>query len=219
MNSGHICTAPDHVLVWPRVKDEFVREVVQAISDMHGDDPKQSPDYGRVINDRTYERLMGYMDNGTVAAGGVGDAAERYIAPTVLVDVPVDSPIMHDEVFGPILPVLEVASVEAVIDWVNSHPRPLGVYIFAEDDDVVEQILERTESGDACVNDCSIHPLVPELPFGGVGNSGMGKYHGHWGFQSFTNARGVLYHAAKPDPDFKHPPTRSTKGCTGSSPS
>jgi aldehyde dehydrogenase (NAD+) len=206
VNSGHICTAPDHVLVWPRVKDEFVQEVVQAISDMYGDDPKQSPDYGRVINDRTYVRLMGYMNNGTVAAGGVGDASERYIAPTVLVDVPVDSPIMHEEVFGPILPVLEVASVEAVIDWVNSHPRPLGLYVFAEDDDVVEEILERTESGDACVNDCSIHPLVPELPFGGVGNSGMGKYHGHWGFQSFTNARGVLYHAARPDPDFKYPP-------------
>ncbi len=206
INSGHICTAPDHVLVWPEVKDEFVDEMKRAITDFYGEDPKQSPDYGRVINDRSYERLMGYMDSGTVAIGGIGDPTERYIAPTVLVDVAVDSPIMQDEVFGPIIPVLEIESVEAVIDWVNSHPRPLGLYVFAEDEAVAEHILERTGSGDACVNDCSIQPLMPELPFGGVGNSGMGKYHGHWGFEAFTNARGVLYHGAKLDPGVKYPP-------------
>jgi acyl-CoA reductase-like NAD-dependent aldehyde dehydrogenase len=113
---------------------------------------------------------------------------------------------MKEEIFGPILPVLEVDSVQSVIDWVNSHPAPLGLYIFAEDDDVVDEILSRTSSGDAVVNDCSIHPLIPELPFGGVGNSGMGKYHGRWGFEAFTNARGVLYHSAKLDPGVRYPP-------------
>jgi acyl-CoA reductase-like NAD-dependent aldehyde dehydrogenase len=93
-----------------------------------------------------------------------------------------------------------------VIDWVNERPRPLGLYVFTEDDDVAERILEATNSGDACVNDCSVHPLVPELPFGGVGNSGMGKYHGHWGYQAFTNARGVLYHSPRIDPGVKYPP-------------
>jgi aldehyde dehydrogenase (NAD+) len=124
----------------------------------------------------------------------------------VLVDVPVDAPIMQDEVFGPILPVLEIDSIEAVIDWVNQRPRPLGLYVFADDEDVVERILGATDSGDACVNDCAVHPLIPELPFGGVGNSGMGKYHGRWGFEAFTNARGVLYHSPEIDPGVKYPP-------------
>ena len=137
--------------------------------------PKQSPDYGRIINRRNFDRLVGFLDSGTIAAGGETDPDELYIAPTVLVDVPVDSPIMQDEVFGPILPVLEIDSVEAVIDWVNERPRPLGLYVFAEDEDVVERILDATNSGDACVNDCAVHPLVPELPFGGVGNSGHGQ--------------------------------------------
>jgi acyl-CoA reductase-like NAD-dependent aldehyde dehydrogenase len=208
MNSGHICTAPDHVLVWPDVKDELVAELENAITDFYGDDPKESPDYGRIINRRNFDRLATFLEdgNGTVAAGGESDPDELYIAPTVLVDVPVDAPIMQDEVFGPILPVLEIDSVEAVIDWVNERPRPLGLYVFTEDDDVAERILDATNSGDACVNDCSVHPLVPELPFGGVGNSGMGKYHGHWGYEAFTNARGVLYHSARIDPGVKYPP-------------
>jgi aldehyde dehydrogenase (NAD+) len=128
VNSGHICTAPDHVLVWPEVKDELVAELKQAIHDFYGDDPKQSPDYGRVINRRNFDRLAGFLskDNGTVAAGGQTDPDQRYIEPTVLVDVPVDSPIMQEEVFGPILPVLEIDSVQKVIDWVNERLRHPG---------------------------------------------------------------------------------------------
>ena len=206
VNSGHICTAPDHVLVWPEVKDEFVGHVQEAIREFYGDDPKQSPDYGRVINRKNFDRLVAFMGSGKIVAGGESDPDELYIAPTVLVDVAVDSPIMQDEVFGPILPILEIDSVEAVIDWVNEHPQPLGLYVFADDEDVAERILEATNSGDACVNDCSIHPMIPELPFGGVGNSGMGKYHGHWGYEAFTNARGVLYHSPKIDPGVKYPP-------------
>lgn len=208
INSGHICTAPDHVLVWPEVKDELLSELKQAITEFYGENPKESPDYGRVVNRRNFDRLASFLEdgNGTIAAGGESDPDELYIAPTVLVDVPVDSPIMQEEVFGPILPVLEIDSVDAVIDWVNERPRPLGLYVFAENEDVAERILDATNSGDACVNDCSIHPLVPELPFGGVGNSGMGKYHGRWGFEAFTNARGVLYHSARIDPGVKYPP-------------
>jgi acyl-CoA reductase-like NAD-dependent aldehyde dehydrogenase len=206
INSGHICTAPDHVLVWPDVKDEFVHEMAEAIREFYDEDPKQSPDYGRVINDRNFERIAGFLGSGTIAVGGQTDPAERYIAPTVLTDVSLEAPIMQDEVFGPILPVLEIDSVDAVIAWVNSHLRPLGLYIFAGDDDVTDRILDAAESGDACVNDCFIQPLIPELPFGGVGNSGMGKYHGRYGFEAFANARGVLYHGAKLDPSVKYPP-------------
>jgi len=206
INSGHICTAPDHVLVWPEIKEAFVRHMADAIREFYGDDPKRSPDYGRVINRRNFDRLLGLLGSGKVAVGGHTDVEERYIAPTVLVDVSPDSPIMQEEVFGPILPVLEISSVEAVVEWVNQRPRPLGLYVFAEDLDVAERIIEATESGDAAINDCAIHPLIPELPFGGVGNSGMGKYHGRWGFEAFTNARGVLYHSARIDPGVRYPP-------------
>jgi acyl-CoA reductase-like NAD-dependent aldehyde dehydrogenase len=205
-NSGHICTAPDHVLVWPEVKDEFVRYLGETIREFYGDDPKISPDYGRVINRRNFDRLVGLMGSGKIVTGGQSDSDELYIAPTLLVDVSPDSPVMQEEVFGPILPVLEIESVEAAIKWVNDRPSPLGLYIFAEDSDVAERILHATSSGDAEVNDCAIHPLFHELPFGGVGNSGMGKYHGRWGFEAFTNARGILYHSAKLDPGVRYPP-------------
>jgi len=101
---------------------------------------------------------------------------------------------------------LEIGSIEAAIQWVNGRPTPLGLYVFAEDLDVAERIVDATESGDAVVNDCTIHPLIPELPFGGVGNSGMGKYHGRWGFEAFTNARGVMYHGTSIDPAVRYPP-------------
>lgn len=206
LNSGHICTAPDHVLVWPEVKDELIAELQKVVREFYGDDPKQSPDYGRVINRRNFDRLAALIGSGRAVIGGQTDANELYIAPTVLVDVALDSPIMQEEVFGPILPVLEIGSADAVVEWVNSRPSPLGLYLFAEDAQFVEQVLSRTRSGDAEVNDCAIHPLFPELPFGGVGNSGMGKYHGRWGFEAFTNARGVLHHSSAVDPGVRYPP-------------
>ena len=206
VNSGHVCTAPDHVLVWPDVKDELVEELQNAIHDFYGDNPKESPDYGRIINKRNFDRIAAFLDTGTIVAGGETDPDDLYIAPTVLVDVSPESPIMQDEVFGPVLPVLEIDSVEKVIEWVNERPEPLGPYVFSSDDDITERILDATNSGDVCVNDCAVHPLIPELPFGGVGNSGMGKYHGRHGFEAFTNARGVLYHSTLVNPGVKYPP-------------
>lgn len=206
LNSGHICTAPDYVLVWPGVKDALVRHLAETIRKFYGDEPKLSPDYGRVINGRNFDRLVGLLSSGKAIVGGQTDVTERYIAPTVLVDVSPDSAIMQEEVFGPILPVLEIDSVEAAIEFVNRRSHPLGLYVFAEDLSVAERIFDETESGDGGINDCTIHPLVPELPFGGVGDSGMGKYHGRWGFEAFTNARGILYHSAGIDPSVRYPP-------------
>jgi aldehyde dehydrogenase (NAD+) len=193
------------VLVWADVKDEFVGYLQEAIRDFYGDDPKHSPDCGRVINERNFDRLVGFLGSGTVA-GGETDPDELYIAPTVLVDVPVDSPIVLDEVFGPILPVLEIDSIEAVIDWINDRPRPLGLYVFTEDEEVAERILEATDSGDACVNDCAIHPVCAQLPLRRRRQLGHGKYHGRSGFEAFTNARGVLHHSAQIDPGVMCPP-------------
>jgi acyl-CoA reductase-like NAD-dependent aldehyde dehydrogenase len=205
-NAGQICTSPDHVLVWPQVKAELVDSLRKSIHDFYGSDPQQSPDYGRIVNRKNTERLAGLLDGGTAVVGGQVDLDDLYIAPTVLVDVALDSPVMQEEIFGPILPILEVDSVKAAIDWVNGHEAPLCLYVFAEDEHIVEQIVVATASGDVVVNDCTLHPLIPELPFGGVGNSGMGKYHGRWGFDAFTNVRGVLHHSTKFDPGVRYPP-------------
>ena len=205
-NAGQICTSPDHVLVWPQVSAELVDFLIKSVHDFYGADPQQSADYGRIVDRKNTERLAGLLDSGVAVVGGQVDLDDLYIAPTVLVDVALDSPVMQEEIFGPILPILEVDSVKGAIDWVNGHEAPLCLYIFAEDEDVVEQIVGATDSGDVDVNDCTLHPLIPELPFGGVGNSGMGKYHGRWGFEAFTNARGVLYHSARLDPGVRYPP-------------
>lgn len=205
-NGGQICTAPDHVLVWPDVKDDFVEEMRMAVREFWGDDPQQSADYGRPINRRAFDRLAGLLDNGTVVFGGQSDADDLYIAPTALVDPPLDSQVMVEEVFGPILPIVEIDSVEKVIDWVISRPAPLALYVFCEAETVTDAILDGTGSGDAGVNECTIHPTLANFPFGGLGNSGMGRYHGRWGFEAFTNTRGVLYHGTSIDPDVRYPP-------------
>lgn len=206
LNGGQTCTGVDHVLVFKDVKEQFLGNLKDTIVQFYGRNPKQSPDYGRMVSDRHHARIVGLLESGEVYYGGQYDAKDRYVSPTILVNTPLDSPVMQEEIFGPILPVLEVSSVEQVIEYVNARPKPLGLYVFAEDLDTAERILEATESGDAAVNDCTIHPLVPELPFGGVGNSGMGKYHGEWGFRAYTNARGVLYHSTTADPGVRYPP-------------
>jgi aldehyde dehydrogenase (NAD+) len=206
LNAGQTCTGVDHVLVFKDVKDQFLKLLKETVIKFYGNDPSKSPDYGRMVSDRHHARIVGLLKSGEVFHGGQHDAKDRYVAPTILVNTPLDSPVMQEEIFGPVLPVLEVGSVEEVIEYVNARPKPLGLYIFSEDPDVAERILGATESGNAAVNECAIHPLVPDLPFGGVGNSGMGKYHGEWGFRAYTNARGVLYHRTDADPGVRYPP-------------
>ena len=205
-NAGQTCTAPDYVLVFKDVARPFLGHLKEAILHFYGDDPQKSPDYGRIVSERHFDRLTSLLASGTIYHGGRHDRADKFIAPTVLVNVSTESPVMQEEIFGPILPVLEVDSVRQVIDFVNARPSPLGLYVFAEDQHVVRQILDSTASGDAGVNECTIQPLIPDLPFGGVGNSGMGKYHGEWGFRTYTNTRGVVYHDAAVDPDLRYPP-------------
>ena len=205
-NAGQTCTAPDYVLVFKDVAREFLAHLKGTIVQFYGEDPQKSPDYGRIITTRHFDRLAALLSGGTIYHGGKVDRADRFIAPTVLVNVSPVSPVMQEEIFGPILPVLEVESVQEVVDFVNARPSPLGLYVFAEDQGVSEHILDATTSGDAAVNDCMLHPLIHDLPFGGVGNSGMGKYHGEWGFRAYTNARGVLNHSTQVDLDVRYPP-------------
>jgi aldehyde dehydrogenase (NAD+) len=206
MNAGQTCTGVDHVLVFDDVKEQFLEHLKRTVIEFYGKDPRQSPDYGRIVSDRHHARLVGLLERGEVYYGGQHDSKDRYLAPTILVNTPLESPVMQEEIFGPILPVVVVSSVEEAIAHVNARPKPLGLYLFTETLDVAERILDATESGDAAVNDCTIQPLMPELPFGGVGNSGMGKYHGEWGFRAYTNARGVLYHSTSVEIGIRYPP-------------
>ena len=206
-NCGQTCTAPDYVLVFKEVAAEFVKHLVEAVREFYGEDPQKSPDYGRIVSNGHFDRLTRLLSSGTIAHGGQHDRSDRFLAPTVLVNVSPESPAMQEEVFGPILPILKVSSVKEVIDFVNARSSPLGLYLFSEDESVTEQVLSSTTSGDAAVNDCTLQPTVHDLPFGGVGNSGMGKYHGEWEFRAYSNARGVLTHTTHIDiGGLRYPP-------------
>jgi aldehyde dehydrogenase (NAD+) len=205
-NAGQTCTAPDYVLTFREVLEPFLEQLKAAVFEFYGGDPRKSPDYGRIVSDRHFDRLVALLESGTAYLGGQHDRADRYIAPTVLVNVSPEAPVMGEEIFGPILPVLEVKSVPDVIDFINARPSPLGLYVFAEDHSVVKQILDSTTSGAAAVNECTVHPIIHDFPFGGVGHSGIGRYHGDWGFRAYTNPRGILRHSARIDPCVRYPP-------------
>jgi acyl-CoA reductase-like NAD-dependent aldehyde dehydrogenase len=205
-NAGQTCTAPDYLLVFKDVMTSFLEELKNTVIGFYGPNAQLSPDYGRIVNTHHFDRLLPLLRCGKLYQGGRVDREERFIEPTILLNPGLDSPVMQEEIFGPILPVLEVESAEHVISFINERPQPLGLYVFAEDRAIADQILDGTGSGDAAVNDCTLQPIIPELPFGGVGNSGMGKYHGEWGFRAYTNARGVLYHSTKVDLAVRYPP-------------
>jgi aldehyde dehydrogenase (NAD+) len=205
-NAGQTCTAPDYVLVFKEVKEAFLEYLKEAIIQFYGQTPELSPDYGRIVNEYHFDRLMALMNSGRAYHGGSSDRASLFLAPTILVDVDQDSLAMHEEVFGPILPVLEVNSVDECLEQIARAPHPLSVYVFAEDKKVVQEVVEKTQSGSVAINDCTLEPLVRNLPFGGVGHSGMGKYHGEWGFQAYTNARGVLCRSTAVDIQVRYPP-------------
>jgi len=205
-NAGQTCVAPDYVLAHRDIVDDFVNAMADTIRDFYGPDPQQSKDYSRIVNEQHHSRLVGLLGSGNTVVGGGYDAADLYIAPTVLRGVDPSSSVMQEEVFGPILPVLEVEDSDEAIRFVNERDRPLALYVFAEDDKVVTRVTHTTTSGGMCVNDTVAHLAVSDLPFGGVGESGMGKYHGEWGFREFSNAKAVLSHSTFLDLGLRYPP-------------
>jgi aldehyde dehydrogenase (NAD+) len=206
-NAGQTCTAPDYVLVFKDVAAEFRRYLKETLLEFYGKDPQKSPDYGRIVSLHHFDRLIRLLGGGVVYHGGQRERADRYLAPTVLINVSPESPAMQEEIFGPILPLLEVSDVQEAIEFVNARPSPLGIYLFSEDRSTSECILNSTTSGGAVVNDCTLQAIVHDFPFGGVGNSGMGKYHGEWGFCAYSNARGILYHSSLLDlSSLRYPP-------------
>ncbi len=211
-NAGQTCVAPDHVLVEESVHDALLNRMVATLRSFYGDDPQASADYGRVINGRHHARLLRLLEqSGTVVCGAEHDASDRYIAPTILKDVPLDSAVMGEEIFGPILPVLSVPNVDAAIRIINDRPKPLALYIFSSDERTQQRVIDRTSSGGMAINHVWLHLAVPGLPFGGVGESGMGAYHGRHGFETFSHRRGVLKKPTMVDPDLLYPPYTATK--------
>jgi aldehyde dehydrogenase (NAD+) len=210
-NAGQTCVAPDHLLAHRSIADRLVKLIGETIQEFFGEDPSQSEDYGRIISDRHFARLTGFLESGSVVAGGTVDPETRYFAPTVLREVAADSPIMGEEIFGPILPVLEVDSLDEAIDHINARPHPLALYVFTSNPRTAQRVLDETTSGGACVNDTLMHLAVPDLPFGGVGASGMGAYHGRASFDTFTHRRSVLSKSTRVDPSLRYPPYNAAK--------
>ncbi|NXN67657.1 AL3B1 dehydrogenase, partial [Himantopus himantopus] len=192
-NAGQTCIAPDYVLCSAEMQEKLLPALRKAISDFYGPNPRDSPDFGRIVGDKHFQRVQALLRSGHVVIGGEMEESERYIAPTVLVDVQPSDPVMQEEIFGPILPIVIVANVDEAIDFINSRERPLVVYAFSSNDKVVNRVLERTSSGGFCGNDTLMHVTLTSLPFGGMGNSGLGMYHGKFTFDTFTHHRGCLH--------------------------
>lgn len=206
INAGQTCVAPDYVFVHEDQRAEFVEAIRLAVKRFYGDRPYESPDYPRIVHREGTERLARLMhSSGQVVVGGEVNVEEKYIAPTVLIDVESDSPIMREEIFGPILPVLTYREIDDVIRFVNKREKPLALYYFGPEREARE-VLNRTSSGGACVNDTIVHLANPRLPFGGVGMSGVGKYHGKASFELFSNLRSVVKSFTFFDNRFRYPP-------------
>ena len=211
-NAGQFCVAPDYVLADAKVKDALVEAMAKAIVDFFGDDPKQSPSYSRIVNQRHTRRIAALLDDahaGRVAAGGQYDIGACYVAPTVVVDPSPSSRMMTAEIFGPILPVLAVPDMDAAVAFVNARARPLALYVFSGTAETARGVVDATHSGGSCVNDVIIHMLNEVLPFGGCGESGMGSYHGIFGFKAFSHEKAVMSVAASDDGGVRFPPYAS----------
>lgn len=209
INAGQTCVAPDHVLVLDSVADTFIDELRSAVTEFFGDDPMSSPDFGRIVNQHHHHRLISLLPETAstqIVMGGDHDSAKRYIAPTVVDHVTDDSPLMDDEIFGPILPIIRVHDLDDAIERVRSRPHPLALYLFSRDDSDREAVLSRTSSGGLLVNHTLLHLAAEDLPFGGVGESGMGAYHGQAGFDVFSHLRPVMDRPMRPDPSLLYPP-------------
>ncbi len=192
LNCGQTCVAPDYLMVHRSVRDRLVAAMIEEIKRQFGDDPHVSPDYPRIINDRHHSRLMALMNDGHIITGGVGDATDRYIAPTLIEEVHPDSPLLTTEIFGPILPIIPFDDIDDCVEHINNHPTPLALYYFTRSKKRERYMVQHTQSGGVCINDVIIHVANNHLPFGGSGASGMGRYHGFYSFETFSHAKSVM---------------------------
>src|SRR6478736_3433804 len=209
LNAGQTCIAPDYVLVDRRVEAPLLARMTDAVRTFYGSNPRVSADLGRIVSERHFDRIARLADAdgaGEVVFGGDRDRASRYYAPTALRGTDATAPIMQEEIFGPLLPTLPVDDLDDAIEFVTARDKPLALYLFAEDEGVQQDVLDRTTSGGVCLNATLFHIAVPALPFGGVGESGMGAYHGRATFDTFTHRKSVLSRPTRVDPSIAYPP-------------
>ena len=192
LNCGQTCVAPDYILCQENVKDALVAELKEQIRAQYGQDPLANPDYGRIVNRKHFDRICGLIDGSKTVAGGTWNGETLQIAPTVLDDVTWNDAVMQEEIFGPVLPVLTYKDMAEVYRLLADRPKPLALYIFSEDRQTVREVTERCRYGGGCVNDCVIHLATSAMGFGGVGESGMGAYHGKTGFDAFSHTKSIL---------------------------
>lgn len=208
LNAGQTCIAPDYLMLHESVKDKFIEELQNQFKELLGEDAKKSGHFVRVVSDKAFKRLSGYLEEGNVIFGGHTDPAERYFEPTVMDGLSPDAHILNEEIFGPIFPVLTFSSIEQVIDYVNDREKPLALYYFGSKG---SEVLRRTSSGGACINDTIMHIANENVPFGGVGNSGMGSYHHKKSFDAFTHYRSVISTPNWLDLPFRYMPYKLFK--------
>ncbi|XP_063349846.1 aldehyde dehydrogenase family 3 member A2-like [Pelmatolapia mariae] len=213
VNCGQTCIAPDYVLCEPSIQNRVQEEIKSCIKEFYTDDPKTFEDYGRIINKRHFKRIMALMEGSTVVVGGDSDESQCYIAPTVLKNVTGESKVMKEEIFGPLLPIITVSGVDEAIQFINEREKPLVIYVFSNDNKLIKRVIAETSSGALLANDCLVHFTVSSLPFGGVGNSGMGCYHGRYGFDQLSHMRSCLIKQLKMEGvnSMRYPPHTAKK--------
>jgi len=210
-NAGQTCVAPDYILVEKSREKEVLEGLQSTIKEFFGDNPRESTDFSRIVNHRHFDRLSTLLADTNVAFGGETDRDEKYISPTLLTNVDKESPVMQEEIFGPILPVLPFSSIDEVTQFINDRPKPLALYLFTKNQGTKDAVLSQTSSGGACINQTMIHLAVPDLPFGGVGASGMGAYHGRASFETFSHRKSVMDKPTGIDLDLNYPPFTEKK--------
>jgi aldehyde dehydrogenase (NAD+) len=208
-NAGQTCLAPDYLLVDKKIKDNLLDEIKKCLQEFYGENPAKSPDYARIINQKQFDRLVNYLKylkNGKIIIGGETTSEERYIAPTIIDSVSWEDAIMQEEIFGPILPVIEFTDIAEAINIINSQPKPLALYLFSQNQNLQKQVISETSFGGGCINHTIIHYAVPSIPFGGIGNSGIGSYHGKASFDTFSHYKSVLKKPFLLDVKVLYPP-------------
>lgn len=205
INAGQTCIAPDYIFVHENVKEELIAKMKLAVHKIYGENIQHNKYYPRIVNKNAFLRLASYLKTANIRFGGESDESEKYIAPTVIDNIDFNSPIMQDEIFGPILPIISFTKIEEAISYINKNEKPLAFYYFGNNENA-KHVLQNTSSGGGCINDTLMHIANHNLPFGGVGNSGQGKYHGRGSFLAFSNQRSIVSTPTWIDVPFKYPP-------------
>lgn len=211
MNTGQLCVAPDYVLVDERLRLRLIEEIKKAILRFYGSNPQRSESYGRIVNGVHFARLLGLLKEGRIAIGGASDEKDRYIEPTVLTDLPADAAVLQEEIFGPILPVVGYERMEDALAFIRSRPKPLVFHLFTRNAALQQRIIQHASAGTVIVNDAIVSQIVPGLPFGGVGGSGMGSFHGRYTFEAFSHPKAILRRSLLADVPVRYPPFTAMK--------